>query len=65
MQGTRDASVWRAAFSVGVKAEEGEFDARVEELLREGYIEPYPSHTLTANGLYRVNDRGISATDEV
>ena len=27
MQTTRDASVWRAALSLGVKPEEGEFDA--------------------------------------
>ncbi len=65
MQETRDASVRRAALSIGVRPGEDEFDALLKELLRGGYIEPYPSPTLAANGLYRVTDRGISATDGV
>jgi hypothetical protein len=43
MLGTRAASVWRAARTIGLKPEEGEFDALLKELLRGGYIEPYPS----------------------
>jgi hypothetical protein len=46
MQGSRDASVRRAACSIGVEPEGEEFDALVEELLRRGYIEHYPSPTL-------------------
>ena len=64
MQATRDASVRRAALSIGVKPEEGEFDALVKELLREGYIESYPSPSLAAHGLYRLTDRGIAAAKE-
>ena len=64
MQTTRDASVWRAALSLGVKPEDGEFDALLEELLRGGYIEAYPSPTLAAHGLYRLTDRGIAAAKE-
>ena len=64
MQGTRAASVWGAARSIGLKPEEGEFDALLKELLRGGYIEPYPSSSLTAHGLYRLTDRGIAAADE-
>jgi hypothetical protein len=64
MQETRDASVRRAALGIGVKPEEDEFDALVEELLRGGYIEPYPSPTLAAEGLYRVTDRGVAAANE-
>ena len=62
--GTRAASVWRAARSIGLKPEEGEFDALLKELLRDGYIEPYPSPSLAAHGLYRLTDSGISAADE-
>jgi hypothetical protein len=62
--GTRDASAWRAARSVGVKPEEGEFDALLKELLQRGYIEPYPSPSLAVHGLYRITDRGISAAEE-
>ncbi len=64
MQNTRDASVRRAAFSIGVEPEGKEFDALVEELLRRGYIEHYPSPTLAVEGLYRVTDRGIAAAKE-
>jgi hypothetical protein len=64
IQGTRAASVWRAARSIGLNPEEGEFDALLKELLRGGFIEPYPSPSLAAHGLYRLTDRGISAADE-
>ena len=64
MQGTRAASVWRAARTIGVKPEEGEFVALLKELLNGGYIEPYPSPSLAAHGLYRLTDRGIAAADE-
>jgi hypothetical protein len=64
MPGTRAASVWSAARTIGVKPEEGEFDALLKELLRGGYVEPYPSPSLAAHGLYRLTDSGISAADE-
>ena len=62
--GTRASSVWSAAHAIGVKPEEGEFDALLNELLRGGYVEPYPSPSLAAHGLYRLTDSGISAADE-
>ena len=58
-------SVRNAALSIGVKPEESEFDGLLEELLRGGYIEPYPSPSLTAHGLYRLNDSEIAAADGV
>jgi hypothetical protein len=64
IQGTRAASVWGAARSIGLKPEEDEFDALLKELLRGGYIAPYPSPSLAAHGLYRLTDRGIAAADE-
>jgi hypothetical protein len=64
VQGTRAASVWGAARSIGLKPEEGEFDALLKELLRGGYIAPYPSPSLAAHGLYRLTDRGIAAAEE-
>ena len=63
-QPAQDASVRGAALSIGVKPEGSEFDALVEELLRGGYIAVYPSPTLTAHGLYRLNELGISAAEE-
>jgi hypothetical protein len=64
VRGTRAASVWGAARSIGLKPEEGEFDALLKELLRGGYIEAYPSPSLAAHGLYRLTDLGISAAEE-
>ena len=64
IQGTRAASVWGAARSIGLKPEEAEFDDLLKELLGGGYIEPYPSPSLAAHGLYRLTDSGISAADE-
>jgi hypothetical protein len=64
IQGTRAASVWGAARSIGLKPEEGEFDALLKELLRGGYIQAYASPSLAAHGLYRLSDRGIVAADE-
>jgi hypothetical protein len=64
VRGTRAASVWGAARSIGLKPEEGEFDALLKELLRGGYIEAYPSPSLAAHGLYRLTDAGISAAEE-
>jgi len=64
IQGTRAASVWGAARSIGLKPEEGEFDALLKELLGGRYIAPYPSPSLAAHGLYRLSDRGIAAADE-
>ena len=63
-QGTRNASAHTAAFSIGVKPEQREFDILLEELLWGGYIEPYPSRSLALHGLYRVTDRGIAAAKE-
>jgi hypothetical protein len=63
-QGTRAALVWRAARSMGLKPEDGEFDALLKELLRGGYLEPYASPSLAAHGLYRLTDLGVSAADE-
>ena len=52
-----------AAISVGVDPGGGECDGLVDELLRAGYIQHYPSPILTAHGLYRLTDSGVSAAD--
>jgi hypothetical protein len=64
IQGTRAASVWGAARSIGLKPEEGEFYALLKELLQGRYIARYPSPSLAAHGLYRLTDRGIAAAEE-
>jgi hypothetical protein len=53
-----------AAVSIGVNPGGSECDGLVDELLRDGHLQIYPSPSLTAHGLYRLTDRGISAADE-
>ena len=57
-------AVRRAAISIGVDPGGSECDALVEELLRGGHLQRYPSPSLTAHGLYRLTALGISAADE-
>ena len=53
-----------AAISIGVNPGGSECDDLVDELLQAGYIQTYPSPSLTAHGFYRLTDRGIAATKE-
>ena len=53
-----------AAISIGVDPGGRECDVLVDELLQAGYIQSYPSPSLTAHGLYRLTDRGIGAAKE-
>ena len=53
-----------AAISIGVDPGGSECDGLVKELLRDGYLQRYPSPSLTAHGLYRLTALGISAADE-
>jgi hypothetical protein len=53
-----------AAVSIGVDPGGSECDGLVDELLQAGYIQSYPSPSLTAHGLYRLTDRGIAASRE-
>src|SRR5215213_8401197 len=53
-----------AALSIGVDPSRSECDGLVDELLQAGYIQSYPSPSLTAHGLYRITDRGIAAGKE-
>ena len=60
----RYVAVREAAISIGVDPGGSECDGLVEELLRGGHLQRYPSPSLTAHGLYRLTDLGISAADE-
>jgi hypothetical protein len=63
-QPDRYVQVRGAAVSVGVDPGGSECDSLVDELLQAGYIQSYPSPSLTAHGLYRLTDRGVAAADE-
>jgi hypothetical protein len=62
-QPARNVMVRGAAISVSVDPGGVECDGLVDELLRAGYIRRYPSPSLTAHGLYRLTDSGVSAAD--
>jgi hypothetical protein len=53
-----------AAISTGVIPGGPECDGLVDELVRAGYIQSYRSPSLTAHGLYRLTNSGISAADD-
>jgi hypothetical protein len=53
-----------AAISIGVKPGGSECHVLVDELLQAGYLQRYPSPSLTAHGLYRLTDSGIATADE-
>ena len=53
-----------AAISIGVNLGHSECDVLVDELLQAGYLQSYASPSLTAHGLYRLTNSGISAADE-
>jgi hypothetical protein len=52
------------AVSIGVEPGGSECDGLVDELLRDGHLQRYPSPSLAAHGLYRLTALGISAADE-
>jgi hypothetical protein len=52
-----------AAVSIGVDPIGSECEELVDELLWAGYIRHYASPSLTAHGLYRLTDSGISAAE--
>jgi hypothetical protein len=53
-----------AAIIIGVDPGGSGCHGLVDELLQAGYIQSYPSPSLTAHGLYRLTDRGIGAAKE-
>ena len=52
-----------AAISVGVDPGGSECAGLVDELLRGGHIRRYPAPSLTAHGVYKLTDRGITAAE--
>jgi hypothetical protein len=63
-RGAPYVEVRSAAISVGLDPGGSECRALVDELLRDGYLQRYPSPSLTAHGLYRLTDSGIVAAEE-
>ena len=62
-QPARNVMVRGAAVSMGLDPGGSECRALVDELLQVGHLQRYPSPSLTAHGLYRLTDSGVSAAD--
>jgi hypothetical protein len=53
-----------AADSLGMGSDTREFDRRLQDLVRAGYLEPDPNSVApTAQGMYRITFSGIYAAD--
>jgi hypothetical protein len=61
---TRAVYTGRAARELGIEPAEPEYEIRLTELLRAGYLLPSADQNLTAQGAHRVTDEGIAAADE-
>ena len=53
-----------AARELEVSRFDPEYEIRLTELLRAGYLLPSADQNLTAQGAHRVTDEGIAAADE-
>jgi hypothetical protein len=61
---SRSVDAVAAADSLGMGSGTREFDRRLQDLLRAGYLEPDPNSVApTAQGMYRITFSGIYAAD--
>ena len=61
---TRSVDAVAAANSLGMQSDTRDFEGRLHDLVRAGYLEPDPNATApTAQGIYRITFSGIYAAD--
>jgi hypothetical protein len=61
---SRSVDAVAAADSLGMGSGTREFDCRLQDLVRAGYLEPDPNSVApTAQGMYRITFSGIYAAD--
>jgi hypothetical protein len=53
-----------ATRELGIEPGDPEYEIRLTELLRAGYLLPNADQNLTAQGAHRITDEGIAAADE-
>jgi hypothetical protein len=61
---TRAVYTGRAARELGIEPRDPEYEIRLTDLLRAGYLLPNADQTPTAQGAHRITDEGIAAADE-
>ena len=61
---TRAVYTGRAARELGIEPADPEYEIRLTELLRAGYLLPNSDQTPTAQGSRRITEEGIAAAEE-
>ena len=61
---SRDVYTADAARELGIEPADPEYEIRLTELLRAGYLLPNADQTPTAQGAHRITEEGIAAAEE-
>jgi hypothetical protein len=61
---SRDVYTADAARQLGIEPGDPEYEIRLADLLRAGYLLPNADQNLTAQGAHQITDEGIAAADE-
>jgi hypothetical protein len=61
---SRDVYTADAARELGIEPGDPEYEIRLADLLRAGYLLPSADQNLTAQGAHRITDEGIAAAEE-
>ena len=61
---TRVVSSGDAARELGMAPGYPEYETRLADLMRLGYLHPHPNRTLDAQGLHLITTTGVAAADD-
>ena len=61
---TRVVSSGDAARELGMAPGDSEYETRLADLMRHGYLNPHPNSTLDAQGLRLITTTGVAAADD-
>jgi hypothetical protein len=56
---TREVEPFEIAEKAGINPDSREYETAMRHLLDHGYIEHYPNEAVSAQGLYRVTNKGL------
>jgi hypothetical protein len=63
-ENSRDVYTGDATRELGIEPGDPEYEIRLADLLRAGYLLPSADQNLTAQGAHQITDEGIAAVDE-
>ena len=61
---TREVSSGDAARELGMAPGDPEYETRLADLMRHGYLHPHPNPTSDAQGLHLITTTGVAAADD-